>query len=174
MLNGKLIWKNQINILRIREEKDPTLKYKIARHKFDLGDVVIDENFNPNEIYFTRVNIGKIKPENKINMLVVECVKPMNAVNIFGPNNFPNFKNLIGICMFGTPNTLTISIKNTYRSNMFLNEKNWPILPENELDKELNNLTKELKKNRTDTKTDRFGNQFTLYLDEIEMEFIQN
>jgi hypothetical protein len=153
---------NKINILRIREEKDPTLKYKIARHKFDLGDVVIDENFNPNEIYFTRVNIGKIKHGNKINVLISECV------------NYYDNENTIGVSMFGTLNILTISIKNTYRSNMFLNEKNWPILPENELDKELNNLTKELKKNRTNTKIVRFGNQFTLYLDEAEIEFIQN
>jgi len=162
---------NKVNIIRIREEKDPTLKYKIARHKFDLGDVILDDNFNPNEIYFTRVNIGNIKQGHKINMLVVECVKPMNPVNIFGPNNFPNFKNTIGICMFGTPNTLTIAIKNTYRSIMFLDEKNWPILPENELDNELNILTKELKKNKTDIKIDKFNDQFTLYLDEVEMEF---
>jgi hypothetical protein len=48
--------------------------------------------------------------------------------------------------MFGTPNTLTVSIKNTYRVNMFLDENNWHILSENEIDAELNKLTKEHKK----------------------------
>ena len=153
---------NKINIIRIREEKDPELKYKIARHKFDLGDVMLDENFNPNEIYFTRVNIGKIKPNNPINVLISEYT------------NYHNNKYAVGVSMFGTPNTLTIAIKNTYKNSMFLDEKNWPTMPDYELDKELNILMKELKKNKTDTKIDRYGNQFTLHLDEVEMEFSHN
>lgn len=163
---------NKVNIIRIREEKDPTLKYKISQDKFTLCDVILDENFNQDEIFFTRINIGKIKPGNKIQMMVVEYIKPVNQVYIHGPNNFLNPKNIISICMFGTPNTLTMAIKNTYKIFMFLDENNLKILPENIFDVELNKLTKELKKNKTDVKIDRFNNQLTLYLDEVEMEFV--
>jgi hypothetical protein len=106
-------------------------------------------------------------------MLVFEYVKPMYNIDMFGYEKFENYKkNAIKIFMFGIPNTLTIAIKNTYRSEMFLDKNNWPILHENEINIELNKLTKELKKNKTDIKIDKFDNQFTLYLDEVEMEFV--
>lgn len=114
----------------------------------------MDENFNQNEIYFTRVNIGNINPGNKINILVVEYVKPIN------------YKNVISVKMFGTPNTLTSTIKKIYYLNLFIGK-----LPKNEMDVEINKLTKELKK-KTDVKIYRYNNQLTLYLDEVEMEFV--
>lgn len=148
---------NKVNILRIRKEKDLTIKYTIARHKFGLGSVELNNNFNQDQVFFTRVNIGA-KRENKVNLMVFESISNINK-NI-----------IIEICMFGTPNTQTTVIKDIHRMNIFLNEHNYPIIPENEIDVELNKFVKEIKKNKIQTKIDKYGNPYTLYLSEINAE----
>lgn len=148
---------NKVNILRIREEKDPTIKYTIARHKFVLGRVEMDDNFNQDQVFFTRVNIGKNK-EKVVNLEVCESISNTNK-NV-----------VIEISMFGTPNTQVISIKNTHKYSIFMDENNWPIIPENEIDVELNKFVKEIKENKIQTKIDKYGNHYTLYLSEVNTE----
>lgn len=73
---------------------------------------MIDENFNSNEIYFTKVNIGKIKQDKLINMIVM------------GSINYINNKTTIYVSMYGSKNNSTSTIKNIYNVNIFLNKQN--------------------------------------------------
>ena len=54
---------NKINILRILLDKDPYIKYNVSTRKFLLGSqkVGIEEEFNQDQIYFTRIKIGSGK-----------------------------------------------------------------------------------------------------------------
>ena len=52
---------NKVNIIRVREEKDPMLKYTISKHKYVLGSIELLDGFDQDEVFFTRVNIGNCR-----------------------------------------------------------------------------------------------------------------
>lgn len=154
---------NKVNILRIREEKDPTIKYTIAKYKYRLeDDIELDDNFNQDQVFFTRVNIGNIK-DNTVKILV--C----NEITKKPYTNEEPYEQLT-IYMFGSPMTMTSEIKAIHKANLFLDENNWPIFNEYAIDKELNKLVKEIKKDNIQNKVSRRGYNYTLYLSEVNVE----
>ena len=153
---------NKVNILRIRQEKDPTIEYTIATYKFLLGKVKLNDNFNQDQVFFTRVNIGNIK-DNTVKILVCdEITKKQNT-------NEEPYEQLL-IFMIGSPICMTSQIKAIHRVNLFLDENYLPIVPENDIDKELNKFVKEIKKNKIQTTIDKYGNPYTLYVSELNVE----
>lgn len=150
---------NKVDIISISHEKNPIHKYQISQDKFYLGSIVLDVNFNQDKIYFTRLNIGTFKPENKIHLFVVKSIKPIYD----NQNNVLNNQKIISVHMFGTTNVLTKAIKYTYYLNMFA------VLPTNQIELEINQFVKEIKKNKIDMKIDKFNNKFTLFLDTVQL-----
>lgn len=154
---------NNINILRIREEKDPTIKYTIAKYKYRLADdIVLYDDLYQEQVFFTRIKIGNIK-DNTIKILVYEEIKKIPNINVLPQKQ-------LTIYMFGSPITMTSEIKAIHRANLFLDENNWPIISENIVDKELNKLVKEIKNNNIQNKISRMDNPYTLYLSEANIE----
>ena len=149
---------NKVNILRVREEKDPTIKYIIAKYKYRLDDIKLDDNFNQDQVFFTRVKIGNIK-DNTVKILV------RNEITNEDP-----YEQLTIIYMFGSPMTMTSEIKAIHEAKLFLDENNWPIICENEINVELNKFVKEIKENKIQTKNDKYGNPYTLYISELNVE----
>jgi len=146
---------NKVNILRITEEKDPTLKYVISGSKFILGNVYVDNNnFNQDQIFFTRVIIGNMK-ENFINLTVLEEIQ--------------NNDKKITISIFGNKNIQTSSIKEIHKSRIFINYGINNNENENNIDKELNKFVKEIRKNNIQTKYDKYGNPYTIYLNQVNI-----
>lgn len=154
---------NKVNILRVREEKDPTIKYTIAHYKYRLkNNIKLDDNLNQDIVFFTRIKIGNIK-DNTIKILVCnEITKEPNT------NDEP-YESLT-IYMFGSPITMISEIKAIHKANLFLDENNWPIFDEHAIDKELNKLVKEIKKDNVQNKVSRKGYNYTLYISEVNVE----
>ncbi len=62
--------------LRISREKEHNVKYLVSRLKYVLCKKEIDANFNVNTIYYTRVNVGKLKSND--NVILGNIVKTYN------------------------------------------------------------------------------------------------
>jgi hypothetical protein len=92
---------NKVNILRIKMEKDPDIKYDISPRKFLLGSqkVNIGDEFDQNQIYFTRVIIGS---GNKI------ANGDVNVLQILGVEKYNRMDKTLDVYMFGTPAARTI------------------------------------------------------------------
>lgn len=148
---------NKINILRVREEKDPTIKYTISKCKYRLKDIKLDDNFNQDQVFFTRVNIGNSKA-NTVKILVYDEI-----------TNEEQYEKLI-IYMFGSSIPMIKEIKATHEENLFLDENYLPIFNVSIIEKELNKLVKEIKKDNIQNKVSRRGYYYTLYLSEINVE----
>lgn len=148
---------NKVNIIRVREEKDPMLKYTISKHKFVLGSIELLDGFDQDDVFFTRVNIGNCRT-NWINLMICESVSNINMNTI------------IEITMFGSISTQTTAIKCIHRVKLFLDKNNWPTVQENIISEELSNFVNVIKKNKIQTKIDKYGNNYTLYLSEVNME----
>lgn len=154
---------NKVNILRVKEEKEPTIKYTIAQYKYTLKyNIKLDDNLNQDKVFFTRVKIGNIK-DNTVKILVCDEItkKPYT--------NEEPYEQLT-IYMFGSPITMTSEIKAIHKAKLFLDENNWPIFDEYAIDKELNKLVKEIKKDNIQNKVSRRGYNYTLYVSEVNVE----
>ncbi len=65
-----------IVLLRISREKEHNVKYSVSRQKYILCKKEIDVNFNVNTIYYTRVNVGKLRSTD--NVILGNIVKTYN------------------------------------------------------------------------------------------------
>lgn len=152
---------NKVNILRVREEKDPTIKYTIANYKYKLDDIELDDNLNQDQVFFTRVKIGNIR-DNTVKILVYDEITK-------NPNTNEEPYERLTIYMFGSPIPMIKEIKATHEENLFLDENYSPIFGYN-IDKELNKLVKEIKKDNIQNKVSRRGYNYTLYISEVNVE----
>ncbi len=164
---------NKVNIIRITQEKDPTLKYNMSKSKYVLSNIVLKKNFNSEQVFFTRVNVGNIKNSN-LNILRYE------SINKF--NDTPTIK----VYLSGCTNVLSVEIKSIHNENIFnidfeyySNDQthsdfdNYPVLNDKEKSSELNNFVKDLKKNKTQTKTNKYHKPYTLFLDTIQLDELE-
>lgn len=143
---------NKVNILRISLNKNPDIKYEISSRKYLLGSQIvgIGEEFNQDQIYFTRVKIGsgnKITNENTI------------QIQMFVFEKHTQIEKSINIYLAGTKAALTSNLKELYfYSNCFgINNETF------------NNKLKELKKYGVTDFTNLLGDRyiFSVGIEEI-------
>lgn len=101
---------SKVNILRILLDKDPTIKYDVSTTKFLLGSQIvgINQEFNEEQIYFTRVKIGSGK---KI------ISGDVNEVQLFIKETHTQTQKSLDVYIASTKAALTTNLKHLYWIN---------------------------------------------------------
>lgn len=149
---------NKINILKISEKKDPTIKYEISNNKYVLGCAKLND-FNYDQVHFTRCKVGTESKTNKLELLVTES---------FNTND-----GCFELCakMCSNKSTMTSLIKYMYYINIFTDENN------NQIKSEIygfyysnsNHMAKRLRNLKCETYMDKHDNNFTLWLGNVDI-----
>lgn len=146
---------DKINILRILTEKDNTIKYELSNIPYLLGTqtVSLDQEYDTNTIYFTRVNVGS--GSSKYN-------KNKNDIEIFIKKIISGDKKKIDVYMFANKIGITLKIKDSYSYDFLSDDNNLlnslydynllNLLNSSDLNKKntiLDNMIKNLKQNKS-------------------------
>ncbi len=78
---------------------------------------------------------------------------------------------IITIQLFGTKNTMSMSLKNIYCISTLSDENNHSLLEYDDEKHTLDKFVKKIKKDITQTHIDKYNNPYILHLDECDMIF---
>lgn len=151
---------DKINILRILTEKDNAIKYKTSTVTYLLGTqtILLDQEYDTNTIYFTRVKIGS---GSSI------CNKDKNDLDIFIKETIYNNKKTIDVYIFANKIGMTVKIKDSYNYDILSGDNLLDLTQKNKI---LNCMVKNLKRSKIENFNSR-GNDYiyqisTIYLND--------